>query len=447
MNVKHILVHSSKRQFCLAAVVLAFAIRLAALAVTGLPKNDELYEHGGIAHNLYSGHGFSYHALYIYTSLLSERRQVMAIAPTFLSANQPPLNPYLLYFTYCLFGETKTALLVLSLFNCVVGAGTVLIVYAISKNISHEAAARLSAISCALFLPGAQTVVKLFGTTIFIAIGLWSILALINALTMMNRKTSLLLGLSFGAWSWARSEAILLSGILLCIVGIVWYKRKYPLRAIALNITFTIGILIAVLSPWTYRNYLLFGRFMPTVSRPWHEVWRGNNILFEGSLYRVHGQPGDLTAGDTLLNRRLMMRLDSLPYDQKFEVRADDVFKDEALSYMKANPAHTVVMTALKAVEIWTFDMFYPKTRHPIYLLSLLPWTFFAIVGIALRWRAGILRRDQYAIIVCLSLIYAYYTGIFGVTFYMVRYQVYFISLLLPFVGIGVWRLLPNRFK
>jgi hypothetical protein len=186
------------------------------------------------------------------------------------------------------------------------------------------------------------------------------------------------------------------------------------------------------------------------VSRPWHEIWRGNNQLFVGSYYRIRNveQESVLYASDTLHNRALMARLDSLPYNQDFEVRADSIFKEEAIAYIVQNPVQTAAMTALKASQIWTIDGFYSKTRQLGYILCVLPWSLCAVLGFGTLWRSSVRTRDFRVIapLICLSAIAAYYTAVFGLTFFVVRYQIYFISLLTPVAGIGAW-LFVNRFN
>lgn len=435
-----------RKQFLGGILIIALLIRLGMVITFGETKSPPLYEQGEIARNMYHGHGFSFHAWYMYTSLLPERREIMRQPPQFETANQPPLYTFLFYYFFCLFGDTSAVLLTIMLFNCLIGAITPLIVYWIAQEFSSEEEARLSALFCMFFLPGAQTVAKFLGTTFFILIGLCAIYALIRAVREMTLKTTFLLGVSLGLWSLIRSEAMLL-GLFLILAVAFSHLRQQGFRFIVLYSGITLLIMALFLTPWTYRNYYLFERLIPTVSRPWHEIWKGNNALFEGSLYGASGEEkNQLFAGDTLVNRRICIRLDSIPYNQAFEPTMDDVFKEEAMSYIQSHPVRTLQMTALKAAELWTFDFFYEKTRHFTYILSILPFTICAAIGlITLYQRRHIV--GIYPIWLCLLLIYGYYTAIFGITFYMVRYQVYFVSLLLPLSGIGAWQLIQSRKK
>ncbi len=470
-----VILQSSQKRFLLIVLGGALLLRLLMVAAVGIPQNEELYEQGGIAENIYKGHGFSFHAWYIYTSLQEERRAVMREAPTFLSANQPPMYPAIIAGTYFLFGQTPHARLFLVLLDCCLGMLSVWLVYQITLEarlyemfegiasehiLPHdEAIARLAAVMGACFLPAAHAATKILALVPSVFVALLAMWAVVRAARVWSLASSACLGVAFGFLMMTRSEAMLLFAVLVVVLlaghisehGFVNGASSAAILHSVRNGAIAILVCAVVIAPWTWRNYTLFHRFMPTISRAWHEIWRGNNALFEGSIYRIRGVEGEqfLSACDTLRNRHILQRLDSLPYNQAFEPKMDDIFKEESLAYMKANPVRTTAMTLLKAGEIWMFDMFYSKTRHPAYLLTVLPWTICAMTGLVALWRrrirAGAWRAHQSLLLWCCSCIYAYYTAIFGITFYMVRYQIYFVSLLMPFVGLGAWFFLHGK--
>lgn len=439
---------SSRTQFLLAAVILTFCTRLVMVLAFGETHSPPAFlcEQGEIARNIYRGHGYSFHAQYIYTSLMPERRAIMQEPPQFLTANQPPLFTYVFYGIFSIFGDTPAALMAEMLLNCCLAALMPLLLYRIVMAFAGDAEARLSVLCFIVYLPGAHSAAKHLGAVLTFAVALFAVYALVRTMQQRTPLSALIFGISLGIWALIRSEAMLLGVVLIFLVALLHFRQE-SMRSVLMQSGIALVAMVLILAPWTYRNYQLFGRVMPTVSRAWHEIWKGNNPLFQGSLYRGSGKEIEqVFAGDTLINRRICMRLDSIPYNQAFEPRQDDVFKEEAIAYVKAHPGKTLAMTILKAVELWTFDFFYEKTRHPAYILLTLPFTLCAAIGLIVAYR----RRSSTNTIHffwCFACIYAYYTAIFGVTFLMVRYQVYFVSLLLPFVGLGVWRLLPHRFK
>lgn len=439
---------SSRAQFLLAAAVLAFCTRLVMVLAVGETHSPPAFlcEQGEIARNIYRGHGYSFHAHYIYTSLMPERQAIMQEPPQFLTANQPPLFTYVFYGIFSIFGDTPAALMAEMLLNCCLAALMPLLLYRIAIAFAGDAEARLSVLCFILYLPGAHSAAKHLGAVLTFAVALFAVYALVRTVQQKTLLSALLFGISLGVWALIRSEAMLLGVVLIFLVALL-HVRQESMRNVLVQSGIALVAMMLVLAPWTYRNYHLFGRVMPTVSRAWHEIWKGNNPLFQGSLYRGSGKEIEqVFAGDTLINRRICMRLDSIPYNQAFEPRQDDIFKEEAIAYVKAHPVKTLAMTMLKAVELWTFDFFYEKTRHPAYILMTLPFTLLAALGLIVAYKhRG--TTSTAPLFWCFACIYAYYTAIFGVTFLMVRYQVYFVSLLLPFTGLGVWRLLPHRFK
>src|SRR5205823_685233 len=118
------------------------------------PAQARMYEHGWVAHNLYTGHGFAMH--WPYESFDSERRTQMEKPPQWEGAFLPPANPYILYADYLLFGDkTVSSLLAIMLLYAAINSFTPIAVYRLGLLIGTERGARTSAIVSALFLPAA----------------------------------------------------------------------------------------------------------------------------------------------------------------------------------------------------------------------------------------------------------------------------------------------------
>src|SRR5690606_35633777 len=64
--------------------------------------------------------------------------------------------------------------------------------------------------------------------------------------------------------------------------------------------------------------------------------------------------------------------LDSLEYDQRFELRADSVFKAHTVSYWKNNPANSLYLAIKRVIILWTFDPFTPRVRTVAYIIPTL---------------------------------------------------------------------------
>jgi hypothetical protein len=248
----------SNRQFLVSVVVGGLLLRLGMVAASSIPNDGDVYEQGSLARNITAGYNFSYHAWYIYTSLKPERREMMRQPPTTLSANQPPIYPFLLSWAYQFFGDHSKAHLAMMLLDCILGAVSALLVYWIVRESrllddaadvhradasSLERAARTAAILFAVFLPGANAVVKVLAIVPSIFVALCAIWCLMRAVNQTNFRNAALLGFSLGLWTMMRSEALFLSAILMVTVMIIWmYKNgengKFTYRNLAFVVRF-----------------------------------------------------------------------------------------------------------------------------------------------------------------------------------------------------------------
>ena len=113
------LIFSSKRKrFLWGTVGLALCIRLAIVVFASDPQHPQMCEHGEIAHNLSTGHGFAMN--WPYTTLDPQRAALMNQPPQFEGAFLPPINPYIIYSSYLIFGENSTSIIFLMLFYSVI---------------------------------------------------------------------------------------------------------------------------------------------------------------------------------------------------------------------------------------------------------------------------------------------------------------------------------------
>lgn len=408
----------------------ALLLRLIAVGVLGEPGNPEMYEHGAIAHNLYAGYGFAMHWPYLPHD--SHRQELLQKLPQYEGAWQPPLNPYLIYAAFSLFGETPIAALALMLCNALFSAAIPLLVYRLALFIRSEKEARVSGVVALFFFPA------IVGVTSYSGSSLYQLVLLVTlyffGLIVQSGKTwhFILAGISSGVLTLLRSEFIFLGFILQGVAGfLLWRKfcsRLYLYAAL-------VGVLafISVVAPWTYRNYMLFGRLIPVVSRSAHELWRGNNLYATGSPFTADGK--EIWLGYDMFPN-LVQKMDALPYNQHLEVAMDSVFRHEVIQYVAEHPIRSALLAGKKVLMLWTFDPYYPPARHPLYIVSMLMVTIPSGVGF---WRfiQRCKREGDFSIALLFAVYIGFYTATFAATFVLPRYQIYFFTGILPFTGIG----------
>lgn len=395
-------------------------------AIMSDPAHTKLYEHGFVAHNLYTGHGFAMQ--WPYQSLDSARREVMSQPPRWEGAFLPPLNPYLLVLSYEIFGETANALIAMMILYAIIGSLTPIVVYKVGLLLSSERAARTSALLSLVFLPSAYAVITFSGSAIYQLLGIVILYYAIEAATRPSWKSFLWLGLWCGIMTMLRSEFLMLGFILIGAALILAYRYSYRQGIIGQALCAAL-VCIAIVGPWTARNYVLFHKVVPVLSHPWYEIWRGNNMLATGSNY---DREGDAIWASPAMFPGLIHRMDSIPYNSEFEWKADQLFKTEVISFIEEHPGRFVWLGVKKLFFFFTFDPYYRYNQSIFYIAPMLLISLLTILGMISLLRD---RTHRQAAIV-FSLFFLYYIALTFMTVALPRYQIYVFTCMLPVGGL-----------
>jgi hypothetical protein len=427
--IRRICFHSSRSRFVVSVFVLGLVVRVALVVAVGDTHHPKMYEHGMIAHNLYVGNGFAMH--WPYEPLDSTRIAVLQAPVAHEGAFIPPLSPYEIYAAYLLFGETPTAALALMLINAMLGAITLVLLYYTTLRLASDRAARIVSGFASVFLPAALVVTSFSGSAIYHLLAVAVLYLSLSVIQVGKVGTVLALSACAGLLTMARSEFLLLGAIMLPLAVLV--SRSSTIRRHRLSYA-VLGVVVfsAVVAPWTIRNYLLFDRFVPVVSHPWFEIWRGNNRIVADAKF--------LEPTCDWVNPRefpaLVHRMDSIPYDRTFEPRVNDLFKSEATTFMLASPLTFVKLAFKKALFLITVDASDATARNPLYLLLMLPSIGAIIVGMVRMARVRLLRAELSIAV----LFVVYHVGLTIMTYPLPRYQIYYVVALLPFAAFAVAR-------
>lgn len=415
---------------------IGLVIRVAAAFVLGDPSHPEMYEHGMIARHLYEGHGFTMH--WPYAPLDPQKQALLETPPQYEGSWMPPLNPYIIYTAFVLLGgDTPVAAIALMLLNALCNAAIPVVVYLLALRMSSETEARISGIVAMLFLP------SIYGVTTFSGLSLYQlalvVILLLHVRVLQRGRTTdfLLLGGMSAIMAFLRSEFLAIGAVMLLATGFLTW-RKFHRRGTYLAATAGgLLVLALIVAPWMYRNYELFGKFIPIVTHSSHEIWRGNNELATGATYTADGRPIWPTPR---VYPDIVRKIDSLPYNQHTEIAIDSIFREEVQTFVSEHPGRVVWLSVKKVLMLWSFDPYYPPARHPLYILTTVVFLVPFWIGFITYIRRCRARRDYNVLIVFLLFMLAY-MGTFAITFVLPRYQTYFFTGLMPFTGIG-WLLL-----
>jgi hypothetical protein len=249
-------------------------------------------------------------------------------------------------------------------------------------------------------------------------------------------KTILLLAISMGLLTMARSEFLLLGAIMLPLAIMV--SRAPVIRRLRLaSIALGMSVFLAVIAPWTIRNYILFDRFVPVVSHPWFEIWRGNNSVvahatfFEPTCDWVN--PREFP--------QLVRRMDSIPYDRTFEPKVNDLFKTEATGFIFSSPLVFIQLGLKKILFLFTTDASDASAKNPLYVMLMFPAIVLIGWGMFAMFRHVAFRPESLIPVLFLC----YYAGITVMTYALPRYQIYLFTTLLPVIAPGIDRAWSRR--
>ncbi len=413
------------KKFAYALFIGALIIRLAFIFAVGDFENPEMYEHGKIARNLLNDNGFAMH--WPYPSNSVERLAEHAVPPEFEGAFIPPVNPYILYIGMEIFGDNAKGYFLLMLLNAIFSSVTVILVYKIAQQFFRERAAKISGIMALLFLPNAFGCVTFSGSPLYQMLALAILFSLVLYINKPDIKLLVISSLLISLQILTRSEFLILGNVLLFVTSaIVIFLKKHKLTTVVLHYGISVFLILIAISPWMYRNTQLFGKFVPIVSHPWHEIWRGNNDKATGGAYGKNHESIWLNKDHS---PHLIDKLDSLEYNAYFEIAADSIFKEEAQSFIFNNPKEYAILSLKRMLFLWSVDIYTPRAKS-------IPYLFFIIITIP-AGLYGLFRcfKDNKPIALLFILFFLYYTLLFGIVNLETRYQIYMISTLIPFTG------------
>ena len=140
---------------------------------------------------------------------------------------------------------------------------------------------------------------------------------------------------------------------------------------------------VLVVAPWTVRNYLKLGAFIPLRSAFAYNVWRGNHIGATGTCRNFNGISVDLTLPE-----------DYAAYCEAHmvpdEVERDKFYAGEVKRFILENPAEYLRLTATRFYYLWWRDRTHPLTANPFYLLPwilILPFSALGAFLVRKEWR------------------------------------------------------------
>ena len=340
------------------------------------------YEEGNLAGSLASGRGFAF---------------CRGDEPCLTTAWNSPLYPLLLAGLFKLLGAYTPAAANAAIgLNCLLHGLACALVYLLGLRLGGR---RVGAAAAAL-LAVAPNAWRFLGWAWHTHLSAVLILAHVGALLALAGRGAgaasrpiagaALAGAALGLAMLADGAAVML---LPASLFWAWRARRLPAVAAAAFGT------LAVLSPWTVRNYLATGSLNPLRSSAGVNLWVGNHPQVRAESY--HG-------------------LQMNPWHnrsewQQFAARGDRAYdrfcRDRAVARISAEPARFVADTAARASGFWLGEWWAGYGHiHPVFSLGLVAYTVLAACG---AWRG---RRHRTGVLLTVILLapLPYYITVHG---------------------------------
>lgn len=316
-------------------IILAFALRLALFLYVIANGNFETWEYEEIAKNLASGAGFKNNYL----------------GTTYYSCTTP-LYPYMCAAFYKLFGVNHGAI---AFIQVIFSTLACLVIFDIGRRICNPTvgllASFLSAVHPGLIFYAVVKIHPFVFDSLLLSLSLWAFLYLKEGLSI---KRSLMAGIVTGLCIYTRSTVI---AFIPLAVTWLFFNYKGQLKKVLFNVVFiAIGISM-VIGPWVLRNYAVHGKTILTTSADAEVFWRGNNINATGTSYTSSGNLV-LTEDTSLYNKILSLN----------EMGQRDLFRREAMRFIRENPGKFVDLFFKKLYYFWWFSSASGFLYPPLYL-------------------------------------------------------------------------------
>ncbi|GAP23068.1 glycosyltransferase family 39 protein [Leptolinea tardivitalis] len=411
-----------RQKYLFIFIFFSFLLRLSLIPIIG--DTNIPNEFSTLVLNIIHNRGFAYYVVNQENEITT--KYIDSSKTIFPSAYMPPAYPYFLAGITSLIRNEKIAVFVIEIIQAILGSLICLLVYQTTKELFNETIAVLSlVISC--FYP-----ILAFSSSQISAVILYVFLAqlFLYLVTMLFRETSpnkilswnIGAGVVLGLLILSRAETVLFA--ILVIIWLFISNRKSHWKFTAIFVL-AIGITI---SPWVIRNFLVFGELTPLTISGGYNLWQGQNEKSEGTF-------GSYVVPPVKESEELQEKIRNIVLSNKYEIDRDQIYKDEAIKVMRANPGRVIVLAIRKFFYYWGgvyfgFEMNYPQVHSP---LVLGPW--FCLLPFFILGLCNSIKYYKKFMVLYLLLLTS--TAVSMVFFVLPRYPIFVLPTVIMFSSYG----------
>lgn len=329
--------------------LVAFLVRVV-VAIQLIPGHAEqrFYrpnEPARIAWNLISGRGYS------------SPWPNTVIGPT---AQQPPVYPLLLAAIFRVAGAYTYLSLYIAIFlNAIFSATTAVLMLRVGEREFGRSIGVVAALVWSCWIYEVVVSLRLWESALsgmLLMLGLWW-------LPRLREEQGIGRWVQFGALAGVAALTNVTLLTIFAALGIaIWFERKDRSRRVQLLAS--VGVCVAMLLPWTIRNYVAFGKVIPLRDNFGLELWAGNH---EGVTHLY-----DFQGSFPLSNPALYNQLGELPFMERE--------RSVAVEFIRQNPGQFLRLCSQRFVDFWG---------------SPTPWIWLPVSGLAWLGLAAAWRRRK----------------------------------------------------
>ena len=388
----------------LATVLLALALRVAAVFALGAWEEPSAMEHRPVAIALLNGDGFWF-------------RDWGWYGP---SSVQSPPYPLLVAGAFKIFGvDAPAAYVSLMMLNAIAGAAAVWLTFRLVLAVGGSAVTGLIAAGLLAVWP-----TQIYAVTVAQAVCLITALTLGLVLLWLRSMDTGRVGpwvaFSVIGCLGALTEPVLLPAMALSgLLVFAWRGRGMTPPVRLRNAALLLLAAVVVIGPWTLRNRLVHGQFVPIKSTFWVNVWKGNNPHATGTDRPALSaeKRAELAAGmsddevrsadfDNVRQYDLLTAAEQGELRGRSEVEREAVFARWAKGWIGENPAGYLRLCGVRLVKTLWVEWDNPKGVNAVYYASRTALLVLTPVGLVLAWRRG--WRMGYALFVAATCLLTY---------------------------------------
>lgn len=187
----------------------------------------------------------------------------------------PPLYPYFLAGVNALFGS----LLAIKVVQALLGSLIIPAVFRVSERMFGARAATVSSAFAAFYPELVWYAAHFWCETLFLALLWWTVERLMVADALSSPRSAAAAGVLFGLAVLTRETVLYLLPL-----AVLWLARGRKERRIAPAATLLI-VTLATVAPWTARNWIQFGAFIPVSTGGGLNLYQGNAEISRGQVY------------------------------------------------------------------------------------------------------------------------------------------------------------------